>query len=291
MATKRRWGHHGHPGRRLRGARAVWSIVTTVMVLMMVFIQLAWRAGRRLAFLGYHNIIEPATFAVNLLTTMAMAATSATRDLPCRPLSRGARSRRGSRNRLLHHVSRHRARHPGLGSDDRRRPFCLRFTRLPIAHESLGIHAIGMLIRWWPLSRWPGNLAIGNHFGLFDPKRKMKTSGWRKVGTAVVRWPGPILIGSTALALAACWHCRPVCDPSYQRPQLPAGRYSGKRGICGRRPALPAGPDATGTRISRPIMMSAIRPTSPSSTRWPRTSSTSRVWAGSRPSPDRRAPR
>ena len=63
------------------------------------------------------------------------------RDLPRRPLSRGAPERRGSRNRLLHHVSRHRARHPGLGSDDRRRdvlPALHPAAVLPDARHSVG---------------------------------------------------------------------------------------------------------------------------------------------------------
>ena len=44
-------------------------------------------------------------------------------------------------------------------------------------------------------------IAIGSRFGLFEPKRKMNTHMWRRVGTAVVRWPAPILAASMALAL------------------------------------------------------------------------------------------
>src|SRR6185437_9595274 len=72
--------------------------------------------------------------------------------------------------------------------------FCLHFTRLPY-FQSLGIPlAIGMLVAVAAaLTMAPALLTICSRFGLFDPKRAMKTRGWRRMGTAVVRWPGPIL--------------------------------------------------------------------------------------------------
>jgi RND superfamily putative drug exporter len=47
----------------------------------------------------------------------------------------------------------------------------------------------------------PAVMVVSTHFGLLDPKRANKTRGWRRVGTAVVRWPGPILVAATAAAL------------------------------------------------------------------------------------------
>ena len=44
-------------------------------------------------------------------------------------------------------------------------------------------------------------IALGGRFGLFDPKRTIKVHGWRRVGTAIVRWPGPILAVTLAVAL------------------------------------------------------------------------------------------
>jgi RND superfamily putative drug exporter len=43
-------------------------------------------------------------------------------------------------------------------------------------------------------------LVIGSCFGLLEPKRKTAKRGWRRIGTAIVRWPGPILIATMALA-------------------------------------------------------------------------------------------
>ena len=44
-------------------------------------------------------------------------------------------------------------------------------------------------------------MVSASRFGLLEPKRAMRVRGWRKIGAAVVRWPGPILIATVALAL------------------------------------------------------------------------------------------
>ena len=51
------------------------------------------------------------------------------------------------------------------------------------------------------LTMAPAMLVIGTRFGLLESKRAARTRGWRRVGTAVVRWPGPILAATLALAL------------------------------------------------------------------------------------------
>ncbi|MBV9319105.1 MAG: MMPL family transporter, partial [Mycobacterium sp.] len=76
------------------------------------------------------------------------------------------------------------------------------FTRLPY-FKSLGAPcAIGMLVAVVAaLTLGPAVLTVGSFFGMFDPKRRMRTSGWRRIGTAIVRWPGPILAVAVAIAL------------------------------------------------------------------------------------------
>jgi RND superfamily putative drug exporter len=78
---------------------------------------------------------------------------------------------------------------------------CLYFTRLPY-FQSLGIPAaIGMLVALAAsLTLAPAVLVIGSRFGLLEPKRKTAKRGWRRIGTAIVRWPGPILVATLALA-------------------------------------------------------------------------------------------
>ena len=51
------------------------------------------------------------------------------------------------------------------------------------------------------LTMAPAMLVFGTRFGLLESKRAARTRGWRRVGTAVVRWPGPILAATLALAL------------------------------------------------------------------------------------------
>jgi RND superfamily putative drug exporter len=36
---------------------------------------------------------------------------------------------------------------------------------------------------------------------ILEPKRSMRTKGWRKIGAAIVRWPGPVLVATIALSL------------------------------------------------------------------------------------------
>ncbi|MZG26979.1 MMPL family RND transporter, partial [Staphylococcus argenteus] len=76
------------------------------------------------------------------------------------------------------------------------------FTRLPY-FQSLGIPAsIGVMIALAAaLSLAPSVLILGSRFGCFEPKRRMRTRGWRRIGTAIVRWPGPILAVACAIAV------------------------------------------------------------------------------------------
>ncbi len=199
------------------------SIVQVVLVLMMVFVQLAAARGI-VAFLGFHNIIGLSTFAVNLLTTMAIAAAT---DYVIFIMGRYHEARLDGEDReTAFYTMYHGTAHVILGSGltIAGATFCLHFTRLPY-FQSLGIPlAIGMLIAVVAaLTMAPAILTIGSHFGLFDPKRKMKTAGWRRVGTAVVRWPGPILVASIALALIGLLALPSYVNNYNDREYLPPG--------------------------------------------------------------------
>lgn len=80
--------------------------------------------------------------------------------------------------------------------------YSLTFTRLPY-FNSLGVPAaIGITVALLgSLTLAPAVVTMGSRFGLFDPKRSMRTQGWRRIGTAIVRWPGPILAVSIGVAL------------------------------------------------------------------------------------------
>src|ERR1700687_1746098 len=168
------------------------SITTVLLVLAMVFIELAAARGM-VAFLGYYDLIGLSTFAVNLLTMLAIAAGT---DYAIFLVGRyhGARSA-GEARETRFYTMYHGTAHVILGSGltIAGATFCLHFTRLPY-FQSLGIPlAIGMLVAVFAaLTMAPALLTVPSHYGLFDPKRTMRTRFWRRVGTAVVRWPGPI---------------------------------------------------------------------------------------------------
>ncbi len=198
------------------------SILTVLLVLVMMFLELAAARGI-VATLGYYNIIGLSTFAVNLLTTLAIAAgTDYAIFLVGRyHEARGAGEDRETAFYTMYHGTAHVILGSGLTIAGA--TFCLHFTRLPY-FQTLGIPlAVGMLVAVFAaLTLAPAMLTICSRFGLFEPKRKMQTRGWRRVGTAVVRWPGPILIATIALALVGLL-ALPGYKPSYNdREFLPA---------------------------------------------------------------------
>src|ERR1700694_1311248 len=187
------------------------SIVTVLLVLAMVFIELAAARGI-VAFLGYHDLIGLSTFAVNLLTTLAIAAGT---DYAIFLVGRYHEAiQSGEDRQTAFYTMYHGTAHVILGSGltIAGATYCLSFTRLPY-FQTLGVPlAIGMLVSVVAaLTMAPALITVASRFGLFDPKRKMKTRGWRRVGTAVGRWPGPILAASLALGLVGL-----LALPSYK---------------------------------------------------------------------------
>ena len=199
------------------------SIVTVALVLVMVGIQVAAARGV-VALLGYVDAIGLSTFAVNLLTTMGIAAAT---DYVIFIMGRYHEARLDGEDReTAFYTMYHGTAHVILGSGltIAGATFCLHFTRLPY-FQTLGIPlAVGMLVAVLAaLTMAPAILTIGSHFGLFDPKRKMKTKGWRRVGTAVVRWPGPIFVASMALALVGLLALPTYVNSYNDREYLPPG--------------------------------------------------------------------
>src|ERR1700704_3996552 len=197
------------------------SIVTVLLVLVMMFIELSAARGI-VAALGYYDLIGLSTFAVNLLTTLAIAAST---DYAIFLLGRYHEARQNGEDReTAFYTMYHGTAHVILGSGltIAGATFCLHFTRLPY-FQSLGIPlAIGMLVAVAAaLTMAPALLTICSRFGLFDPKRMTQTRGWRRIGAAIVRWPGPILAASVALALVGLL-ALPSYAPSYNdRNYLP----------------------------------------------------------------------
>jgi RND superfamily putative drug exporter len=177
------------------------SIVTVILILVTVAIELAAARGI-VAFLAYYNIIGLSTYAVNLLVLMAIAAGT---DYAIFVLGRYQEARHAGEDTTTAFYTMFRGTaHVVLGSGltIAGAMYCLSLTRLPY-FQSLGpACAIGMLVVVVAaLTLGPAILTIGGFFQLLDPKRGMQTRRWRRLGTAIVRWPGPILTVTIAVAL------------------------------------------------------------------------------------------
>jgi len=177
------------------------SIVTALLTLVAVAVQVAAARGV-VAFLGNAGVIPLSTYATNLLTLLVVAAGT---DYAIFLLGRYQEARQAGSDRLEAYYTMYRSTAHviiGSGLTVAAAVFCLRFTRMPY-FQSLGIPAgLGVLVTLVAsLTLTPAVIAMGSHIGLFDPKRIMRTRGWRRIGTAIVRWPGPILVGTIAIAL------------------------------------------------------------------------------------------
>ncbi|MEX7471538.1 RND family transporter [Mycobacterium adipatum] len=178
------------------------SLVTTVLVLAMVVVELGITRGV-VAFLGYHEIIGLSMFAVNLLVTLAIAAST---DYAIFLIGRYQEARGDGEDReSAYYTMFHGTAHVVLGSGltIAGATFCLHFTKLPY-FVSLGIPlSIGMVVAVLAaLTLGPAVISVASRFGkTLEPKRTMRTRGWRKIGAVIVRWPGPVLVATIALSM------------------------------------------------------------------------------------------
>ncbi|MET0700794.1 MAG: MMPL family transporter, partial [Mycobacterium sp.] len=197
------------------------SIVTMIIVLLTVLIELSAARGV-VAFLANEGWIGLSTYSTNLLTLLAIAAGT---DYAIFVVGRYHEARSAGEEREASFYTMYRSTvHVivGSGLTIAGAVACLSFTRLPY-FQTLGLPAaLGVLVTLAAaLTLGPAVLVIASHFGLLEPKRKMRTSGWRRIGTAIVRWPGPILVVSIALALIGVL-ALPGYKTSYDaRPYLP----------------------------------------------------------------------
>jgi len=177
------------------------SITTVILLLLMVGIELQVAKGI-VAFLGYHQLVGLSTFAVNLLVALGIAAGT---DYGIFFIGRHQEERQAGASREMAYYATYR----GVGSvvlasglTIAGATFCLSFTRMPY-FQTMGVPcAVGMLVAVAiALTLVPAVLTVGSRFGLFEPKRKIKARGWRRVGTAIARWPAPILIATCAVAV------------------------------------------------------------------------------------------
>ncbi|BBY04090.1 MMPL/RND family transporter [Mycobacterium seoulense] len=177
------------------------SVTTMLIMLAMVFIELAAARGV-VATLGNYGVMGLSTFANNMLVLMAIAAGT---DYAIFVVGRYHEARGlGETREEAFYTMFHSTAHVVLGSGltIAGAMYCLSFCRLPY-FESLGVPcAVGMLVAVLAaLTLAPAVLTVASFFKLLDPKRKLQTRGWRRIGTAVVRWPAPVLAVTIGVAL------------------------------------------------------------------------------------------
>jgi putative drug exporter of the RND superfamily len=190
------------------------SIVTVVLLLLMVWIELQLARGI-VAFLGYHEIVGLSTYVVNLLVSIVIAAGT---DYAIFFTGRYQEARQAGEDRETAYYTTYRGVARVVlasGVTIAGALFCLGFTRLPY-FQPLGVPcAVGILVAVAvALTLTPAVIALGSRVGLFDRKRAIKFRGWRRVGTAIVRWPAPILVATLAIALIGLLTL-PAYKPSY----------------------------------------------------------------------------
>ena len=204
------------------------SIVTVVLALLMVFTELAAARGV-VAFLGHHHLIQLSTFAVNLLTMVAIAAAT---DYVIFLFGRYQEARgKGKDKEAAYYEMFHGTSHVivGSGLTIAGAMFCLHFTRSPM-FQSMGVPlAIGMVIVVVAaVTLGPAVVTVASALGALEPKRAMRERLWRRIGAAIVRWPGPILVATIALCLigllALPGYRTDYNDRHYLPPDIPASQ-------------------------------------------------------------------
>ena len=190
------------------------SAITVILLLLVVGIELQLTRGI-VAFLGHHEIIGFNTFAVSLLVSLVIAAGT---DYGIFFIGRYQEARQAGEDRETAYYTTFRGVTKVVvasGLTIAGALFCLSFTRLP-SFQVLGIPcAVGISVAVAvAVTLVPAVLTVGGRFGLFEPKRKIKVRGWRRVGTAIVRWPAPILVATLAVALVGLLTL-PGYKPSY----------------------------------------------------------------------------
>jgi RND superfamily putative drug exporter len=177
------------------------SISTVLLVLVMVGFEMGTARGL-VAFLGNSGLLGFSTFVVAMLSSLAIAAGT---DYAIFLIGRYQEARQAGQDREAAWYTMFRGTFHiilGSGLTIAGATFCLYLARLSY-FKALGIpSALGLIVVVaGALTAAPAVVAVASRFGLLDPKRVVKVHGWRRIGTATVRWPGPVFAASLVIAL------------------------------------------------------------------------------------------
>ena len=177
------------------------SIRTTLIQLFLTFLGLLTARGV-VSVLATHGAFGLTTFAGNILTMLAIAAGT---DYGIFIFGRYREDRGIGLNRDDSYYATLKSVAPvivGSGLTIAGATYCLSFTRLPYFSTMGAPVAIGMVvIVAIAVTLGPAVLFLGSRVGLYESKRPPQSRFWRRVGTAVVRWPAPIFVASLVVVL------------------------------------------------------------------------------------------
>lgn len=177
------------------------SISTVLLVLVMVGFEMGTARGV-VAILGNYHLLGFSTFVVAMLSSLAIAAGT---DYAIFLIGRYHEARQAGEDRETAYYAMFRGTYHvilGSGLTIAGATFCLHLARLSY-FKALGIpSALGLLVVIaGALTAAPAVVAVASRFGLLEPKRMIKGRGWRKIGTAAVRWPAPVFATSLVIAI------------------------------------------------------------------------------------------
>ncbi|WP_373141021.1 MMPL/RND family transporter [Mycobacterium marinum] len=178
--------------------RSLWTVLFTLLT---VGIELITVRGV-IAVLATNGLMDLSTFTVNVLVALAIAAST---DYIIFLVGRYQEAVTAGQDRELAYYTMFRGTgHVVLASGltVAGAMYCLSFTRLPYFQTLALPCSIGLfVVVLASLTFAPAVIVLTSRFGAFDPKRATTTRRWRRIGTIVVRWPGPVLVATLLISL------------------------------------------------------------------------------------------
>ena len=198
------------------------SIRTTLVQLFLTFLALLTARGV-ISLLAINDVFGLTTFAGNILTMLAIAAAT---DYGIFIFGRYREDRGMGLDRDDSYYATFKSVAPvivGSGLTIAGATYCLSFARLPYFSTMGAPVAIGMVVVVLiAVTLGPAVLFLGSKVGMYESKRPPQSKFWRKVGTAVVRWPGPIFVASLFVVLigvVAIPGYKPAYNDQYYLPK------------------------------------------------------------------------
>ncbi|ASF06965.1 hypothetical protein NBRGN_072_00580 [Nocardia brasiliensis NBRC 14402] len=190
------------------------SPITVAMPLLTVGMGLAV-ARPVVAYLGEHEVIGVSIFASALLAVIVLGAGT---NYGIFLLGRYQEARRaGEDPETAYYTALHGVLHIIIASGltVAGATACMSFTRLAIFSTSGLPCTIAVSVTLAAaLTLGPALLALGSRLGFLEPRAQSSQRRWRRIATAVVRWPGPVLVASLAVLVLAIL-VLPTFQPSF----------------------------------------------------------------------------